>query len=151
MGVRDHRALAERMRAFNRFYTEAIGSLDDDHEGLPVTLAGSRLLFTIAATDDPRVRPLADALQLDLAYTSRVLGTLEDAGLIERTIDPDDRRRRAVALTAAGRDVLDEIEHRSNARMLAIVDHLNGEDTDRLLAAMDTIRSLLTPEETETR
>jgi len=138
------RALAERIRLFNRRYTEAIGSLDDRHEGLDITLVQSRLLYTIGSLQEPPVNQIADELGLDLAYTSRVLGTLEDAKLIRRTISADDRRQRVVALTAKGRRLLDEIERRSNQRVLALVRHLDADDIDRLLDAMDTIRVLIT-------
>lgn len=136
--------LAEQIRAFNRLYTQAIGSLDDRHEGLDVTLAQSRMLFTIGSLHESRVNRIADMLGLDLAYTSRVLGTLEDARLIRRTISTDDRRQRVVALTAKGRRLLHEIERRSNQRVLALVNHLDPADQDRLLDAMGTIGTLLT-------
>ena len=136
--------LAERIRAFNRLYTQAIGSLDDRHEGLDVTLAQSRMLFTIGSLTEPQVNQIADMIGLDLAYTSRVLGTLEDGGLIRRTISKDDRRQRVVVLTAKGRRLLEEIELRSNQRVLTLVQHLDSDGLDRLLDAMDTIRSLLT-------
>jgi DNA-binding MarR family transcriptional regulator len=142
------RALAERLRAFNRFYTEAIGSLDDHHEGLKVSLAQSRLLFTTASLDRPQVSQIADALGLDLAYTSRILGTLEDAGHLGRTVSRTDRRQRVVALTARGRRTLDEIERRSNSRMLALVAHLDDHNIDELFIAMNTIKRLLRKEDT---
>ncbi len=140
--------MAERIRAFNRQYTQAIGSLDDRHEGLDVSLAQSRLLFTIASLRDPQVNRIADVLGLDLAYTSRVLGTLEDAELIRRTISAGDRRQRVVTLTPAGRRLLDEIERRSNQRAVALVRHLDPEERERLLDAMDTIGVLLTRQDT---
>jgi len=136
--------MAERIRAFNRLYTQAIGSLDDRHEGLDVTLAQSRMLFTIGSLHESQVNQIADMLGLDLAYTSRVLGTLEGARLIRRTISTADRRQRVVALTAKGRRLLEEIERRSNQRVLALVNHLDPADLDRLLDAMDTIGTLLT-------
>ena len=136
--------LAEQIRAFNRLYTQAIGSLDDRHEGLDVTLAQSRMLFTIGSLHESHVNRIADMLGLDLAYTSRVLGTLEDAKLIRRTISTEDRRQRVVVLTAKGRRLLDEIERRSNQRVLALVNHLDPADQDRLLDAMGTIGTLLT-------
>ena len=143
----DDQSLAERIRAFNRLYTQAIGSLDDRHEGLDVSLAQSRMLFTIGSLAESQVNQLADALGLDLAYTSRVLGTLEDAKLIKRTISADDRRQRVVALSAKGRRLLDEIERRSNQRVLALVRHLNADEIGQLLNAMDTIRVLITKQD----
>ena len=143
----EDRDLAERIRAFNRLYTQAIGSLDDRHEGLDVTLAQSRVLFTIRSMEAPQVNQIAEVLGLDLAYTSRVLGTLEDRLLIRRTIAAEDRRQRVVALTPKGRRLLDEIERRSNQRVLALVHHLDPDGLDRLLHAMDTIGVLLTTQE----
>jgi len=135
------------VRAFNRLYTQAIGSLDDRHEGLDVTLAQSRLLFTIGKLTEPQVNQIADLLGLDLAYTSRLLGTLEDAKLIRRTISAQDRRQRVVALTPAGRRLLGELERRSNERVLTLIQHLDPEEVDRLLDAMDTIGVLITRQE----
>ena len=135
--------LAETIRSFNRFFTEAIGSLDEQHEGLDVTLAGSRILFTIRSMPDPQVGQIADALHLDLAYTSRVLGVLEDAGLVRRTISKVDRRQRDVALTPKGSRLLAELEDRSNSRVLGLVEHLSTAELERLLGAMATIRTLI--------
>ena len=101
------------------------------------------MLFTIGSLHESQVNQIADTLGLDLAYTSRVLGTLEDARLIRRTISAADRRQRVVALTAKGRRLLAEIERRSNQRVLALVDHLAQADLERLLDAMDTIGTLL--------
>lgn len=145
---RELQEIAEAIRSFNRFFTEAIGSLDEQHEGLDATLAGSRILFTVRSLDVAQVGQIADALHLDLAYTSRVLGVLEDSGLVRRTISKADRRQRDVRLTPKGGRLLAEIERRSNARVLAMVDHLRSEDIERLLAAMDTIRTLITKETT---
>jgi DNA-binding MarR family transcriptional regulator len=138
--------LAESIRSFNRFFTEAIGSLDEQHEGLDVTLAGSRILFTVRSLPDAQVGQVAEALRLDLAYTSRVLGVLEDSGLVRRTISRSDRRQRDVALTAKGDELLAEIERRSNARVLELVGHLSSDEVRRLLGAMSTIRTLIDKE-----
>lgn len=138
---------AEKIRAFNRLYTEAIGSLDDKHEGLAVTLGESRMLFAVRARELPSVNQIADALRLDLAYASRLLGSLEDRQLVKRTISPEDRRRRVVALTPKGSRLLTTIEKRSNERVLALFDHLHAADLRRLLEAMDTIAALINDKE----
>ena len=60
----DDQSLAERIRAFNRLYTQAIGSLDDRHEGLDVSLAQSRMLFRIGWLAESQVN------QIELTNTS---------------------------------------------------------------------------------
>ena len=59
------------------------------------------------------------------AMTNR-LDRLEEMGLVERLPDPTDRRGRLVALTDAGRELVDS----------AVVEHLANEE--RLLSGLDT-------------
>lgn len=49
---------------------------------------------------------IAAALQVDRPYATVLVNQLEDIGLVERTPDPDDKRRKVVALTAAGRQAM---------------------------------------------
>ncbi len=46
---------------------------------------------------------IAAALQVDRPYATVLVNQLEEIGLVERTADPGDRRRKVVALTADGR------------------------------------------------
>ena len=131
------------MRAFNRFYTERIGALDERHEGLALTIAESRCLFTVRRLGAPDIGQLAAALGLELSYVSRLVARLERAGRVRRAPADDDRRRRVVSLTPAGTKLLAEVEQRSNARMATLTAHLRPRQVKELLAAMDTIRDLL--------
>ena len=134
---------AEQMRTFNRFYTERIGALDDRHEGLALTLAESRCLFTIDRLGAPDIGMIADALALDLGYVSRLVSRLERAGRVRRARAAADGRRRVVTLTAAGEALLAEVARRSNVRMDDLTAHLRPAEMKELLGAMDTIRRLL--------
>jgi DNA-binding MarR family transcriptional regulator len=131
------------MRAFNRFYTEMIGALDDRHEGLNLTLAESRCLFTIDRLGSPDIGLIAETLRLDLGYVSRLVSRLEGAGRVRRARADDDHRRRVVTLTEAGAALLSEVAGRSDARMDALTDHLDQTQVAELLAAMETIRRLI--------
>jgi DNA-binding MarR family transcriptional regulator len=53
------------------------------------------------------VSDVARRLEVDLSNASRQLRALEDQGLVTRAVYPDDRRVARVAITAAGRRVLD--------------------------------------------
>ena len=63
------------------------------------------------------VSEVARRLEVDLSNASRQLRALEDQGLVTRTADPADRRIARVAITAAGRRVLDR------ARAIALNDY----------------------------
>ena len=55
------------------------------------------------------VSEVARRLEVDLSNASRQLRALEDEGLVTRTVDPTDRRVARVAVTAAGRRVLERV------------------------------------------
>jgi DNA-binding MarR family transcriptional regulator len=49
---------------------------------------------------------LARATGVDASYATLIVDKLEAHGLVERQLHPDDRRRKLVILTAAGRDAV---------------------------------------------
>jgi len=58
------------------------------------------------------MRTLADELHCDPANATGLVDRLEERGLIERRLDPHDRRVRRVVLTAAGRRMQERVEER---------------------------------------
>ena len=78
--------------------------------GLP--LASVELLFNITFEDDGRMRmgELADNLLLSRGGATRLVARLEEAGLVERVIPPDDRRATYAVITAKGREALERAE-----------------------------------------
>ena len=85
------------------------------------------VLATLRRTGPPyRLRPteFSSALMLTSSGTTKRLDRLEQAGLIERAPDPDDRRGILITLTDAGRELIDGVTDA----------HLANED--RLLSAL---------------
>jgi DNA-binding MarR family transcriptional regulator len=81
------------------------------------------VLATLRRAGPPyRLRPteFASALMLTSSGTTKRLDRLEEAGLITRSPDPDDRRGTLIALTAAGRRLIDGVTeaHLDNERRL---------------------------------
>lgn len=131
------------LRAFNRFYTREIGLLQTGHLDSPWTLTESRILYELAQDDRREVVELRRALDIDPGQLSRVLGRLEEGGLLTRAASPDDGRRQVAALTTAGSRAAALLDDRSNAAMRSRLDHLRPPERRRLFAAMDTVRRLL--------
>lgn len=133
---------AERLREFNRFYTRAIGVLNDRYLGHRRPLGASRLLFEIGG-GGADVRELRVRLGLDSGYTSRLLRVLESTRLVAVRASDRDARVRTAELTAKGRRELADLDDRARAVALALLDPLSPEQRAELLAAMALIQARL--------
>jgi len=133
----------EHVRAFNRFYTRRIGVL---HEGLlhtDFTLTESRLLWELAHRDDLTATQLAQELDLDPGYLSRLLRALKERGLIRSTRAKDDARHQHLNLTAAGRRAFAPLDERSRSDIGALLGGLPETHQQQLLASMASVERLL--------
>src|SRR5688572_12228495 len=96
-----------RVRSFNRLLTRQLGVLNDRYLGHR-PLGEGRVLFEIGV-DGATPRDVRARLGLDSGYLSRLLGSLEREGLIERSPNPSDRRTTQLRLTHAGEAELSEL------------------------------------------
>src|SRR3954452_3313022 len=138
------------VRRFNRTVTAHVGALDDHFLGGGLALGEARLLWEIGP-DGCEVRALRARLDLDSGYVSRLLRSLEGAGLVTVESDPADRRRRLVRLTAKGTTERAELDRRSDAKASSLLEPLNPAQQDRLVAAMREGARLLTAGSVEIR
>ncbi|MEU6644989.1 helix-turn-helix domain-containing GNAT family N-acetyltransferase [Saccharomonospora sp. NPDC046836] len=138
--------LSERIsgvRAFNRLYTRVIGVLDEGLVGTSYSLGEARVLYELAQHDVGEVPELRKRLALDPGYASRLLGRLENRGLVVRSPAPSDARRHIVGLTEDGRAAQSALEERTNTQIGELLATLPEIEQHRLLAAMQTITGLL--------
>lgn len=133
----------ETVRRFNRFYTAAIGTLDEGLLKSTLSLAEARLLFEIATSERPTASEIAGRLKLDLGYVSRMLGKFEDRGFIQRKTSATDGRQNILSLTAAGRKEFTAINRRSSEQVAAMLASLGPEKQHRLVQAMTSIEAIL--------
>jgi DNA-binding MarR family transcriptional regulator/GNAT superfamily N-acetyltransferase len=134
------------VRRFNRTVTERVGALHDRYLARDRSLGESRLLWEIGAggTDGCEVRAVRDALGLDSGYLSRMLRSLESAGLVEVGPSTGDRRVRTARLTLAGRAERRLLDDRSEALAASMLAPLDRARQQRLVAAMGEVTRLLT-------
>jgi DNA-binding MarR family transcriptional regulator/GNAT superfamily N-acetyltransferase len=136
-------AAVATVRRFNRIVTQRVGALDDHFLSRNRPLGEARLLWEVGK-EGGDVRTLRARLGLDSGYVSRLLRSLEDAGLVVVEPGADDRRVRTARLTAAGCAELAELDRRSDELAASLLEPLTNGQRDRLVAAMSEVERLLT-------
>jgi DNA-binding MarR family transcriptional regulator/GNAT superfamily N-acetyltransferase len=136
-------ALISEVRRFNRTVTQRIGALHDRFLSRGRPLGEARVLWEIG-TEGRDVRSLRTDLDLDSGYASRLLRSLQQAGLVTVEENPSDRRVRVARLTQAGRAERAVLDQRSDQLAATLLDPLSEHQRARLVQAMGEVERLLT-------
>ena len=93
---------------------------DEEIAALGLTPAVARALHELDPDRPPPARDLAEQLGCDRSNVTALVDKLEQAGLVERRVDPADRRQKTLVVTEAGRRVRDRVRQvMSDSRLLA--------------------------------
>jgi len=130
-----------RVRAFNRDYTRRIGVLSQGLLESPYSLTEVRVMYELAHREGVTAAELADDLDLDRGYLSRLLKRFEAKKLLARTASREDGRRQHMRLTVAGKRVFEPLEQRSQEQVRSMFAALDTERQGAVLAAMEVIQS----------
>ena len=133
----------EAIRAFNRYYAQAIGVLDDAHPSSPYSLTELRILHELSRHEGITATALADRLSMDHGFLSRKLAGLAERRLLKRTRSTLDRRQYNLALSALGRKQQPKLEAQASAQVAGMLEPIAREKRAQLVSAMETIRSIL--------
>jgi DNA-binding MarR family transcriptional regulator/GNAT superfamily N-acetyltransferase len=136
-------AMVSQVRRFNRIVTQRVGALDDRFLARDRPLGAARLLWEIG-DDGCEVRALRERLELDSGYLSRLLRSLEAAGLVAVEPGERDRRVRVARLTPTGIDERAVLERRSEELATSFLAPLGASQRARLVGAMGDVERLLT-------
>lgn len=136
-------AVITQVRRFNRIVTERVGALNDHFHARALSLGEARVLWEIGA-EGRDVRTLRAQLGLDSGYLSRLLRSLEAARLITVGAKPSDRRIRIARLTRKGRAELTVLDRRSDDVAASLLEPLNPDQRERMVAAMADVERLMT-------
>jgi DNA-binding MarR family transcriptional regulator len=135
--------LIDKIRAFNRFYTNVIGLLDQHFLDSPFSLTEGRVLYEICNTDECTAKKIREKILIDEGYLSRILDSFSKRGFIKRTPSQMDGRLRIIAPTEKGQKEFAILNQNSNRLISQLVEKLSGEERAELLRNMDKIRTLL--------
>ena len=70
---------------------------------------------------------------------TRMLGRLEESGLVARTPDPQDRRSSLLAITADGHALMEAMRNRKTAFLVPRLEALSAEERDTLARAAEIL------------
>ena len=97
-------------------------------QGSDLTRPQLELLFSIKHHDGPTSRELATYLHVSPGAVSQILEGLDEQQLIERQIDPSDRRRQVLRVSASGKAVIKRIETRRRQMMERVMQGLSDDE-----------------------
>jgi DNA-binding MarR family transcriptional regulator/GNAT superfamily N-acetyltransferase len=136
-------AMISQTRRFNRIVTQRVGALDDHFLARDRPLGEARVLWEIGA-EGRDVRSLRTQLGLDSGYLSRMLRSLEAAGLVTIAPNKSDRRVRIAKLTRSGLAERAVLDRRSDELAASLLAPLSAGQRARLVTAMADVERLLT-------
>jgi DNA-binding MarR family transcriptional regulator len=100
------------------------------------------VLGTVVRVGPVGASELADIEGLNPTMVSRIIGKLEDAGLVTRTIHPDDRRAVLVQVTKEGAQLQRRLRRLRTALFAERLGRLPDALADELLGALPAIEEL---------
>jgi DNA-binding MarR family transcriptional regulator/GNAT superfamily N-acetyltransferase len=142
--------MIDQVRRFNRVVTERVGALSDHFLGSAMPLGQARVLWEIGL-DGCELRLLRARLGLDSGYLSRIVRSLEAAGLVVVSPSGADGRIRVARLTPAGRRERTTLDERSDELAGSLLRPLSGPQRERLVTAMRDVERLLIAASVEIR
>ncbi len=100
------------------------------------------VLAALTVHGDHTLGQLADRERVTAPSMNRTVSLLEEAGYVSRTPDDGDRRKVTIALTAAGRVVVDETVRRRDAWLEEALAALDDDERQTLAAAAEIMRAV---------
>ena len=131
------------LRRFNRMYTRFIGTLNEGLLQTEFTLAEARVLYELATRTAPNASEIVETLSLDPGYLSRLLGKLEQNGLLRREASEFDARSAQLLLTPRGRAAFKKLNALSEQQAQTVLQSLPNQARIELIQSMQSIEGIL--------
>lgn len=137
------KSIISNMRAFNRYYTNLIGLLDQGYLETHYTLTEARILFEISPLGKIDTSEIIDALLIDKSYLSRVLKKFEKDNLITRSKSAKDSRSSQISLTEKGLSELNVLNNLADRQFEDLLKDLSSREINQLALHMNSIIEIL--------
>jgi DNA-binding MarR family transcriptional regulator len=108
-----------------------------------ITPSGLSALASIERLGPCTLGELAARERVQPPTMTRIVVRLEEDGLVDRIVGPEDRRVSRVALTADGRQTIQRIRSRKNAYLAKKLRKLSADEIEALARAVDALERIL--------
>ena len=133
----------QKIRAFNRFYTDMIGLLDQHILNSRFSLPEVRVLYEINALKTGTATQIMERMSIDAGYLSRLLKGFERSKIIRRRKTASDARASEISLTSKGQKLFDQLDKASEDQILDLLAHLPAARQEELSEWMERIKIIL--------
>lgn len=147
--MKQNQQLIDKIRSFNRFYTNVIGLLDQHFLDTPFSLTEGRVLYEICNIDECSAKKIRENIVIDEGYLSRILNGFTKRGLIKKTPSKSDGRLRIIIPTEKGKREFAALNENSNKLICEMIETLPQEEREELVQMMERIYKLLGRRETK--
>ena len=141
--MKSDQELIDKIRSFNRFYTNIIGLLDQHFLDSPFSLTEGRVLYEICNTEECSAKKIREKIIIDEGYLSRILDSFLKRGLIKKTLSSRDGRLRIIVPTEKGKREFAKLNENSNILIVQLIEKLSEEERADFLNKMEGIQTLL--------
>ena len=104
-----------------------------------VSLSQCHVLVEIRELGETTIKDLSEILELDKSTLSRTVDGMLNIGLVNREIDPDDRRFMKLSLTEQGKKLADSINGKCDSYYESVFKQIPQKDHASILSAVQTI------------
>lgn len=134
----------EKIRKFNRFYTNMIGLLDQHFLDTPYSLTEGRVLYEISQMEECSAKKIRENIIIDEGYLSRIIDKFVQRGLVKKSPASRDRRLHMIVLTKKGRSEFEKLNDNSDKSISRMIERLSEQESTELVGMMERIQNLLT-------
>lgn len=132
-----------KIRTFNRFYMPSMNLLGDHYLGSEYSVTEARVFFEIYENEGCNAAHIAQQMNIDKSYLSRIISKHEKSGYIHRERSVGDSRSYHLYLTDAGKMRAEDFIRKSNEEIGRVIHGLSSEEEHRLTEALETVTRLL--------
>lgn len=135
--------ILKQVRVFNRFFTAKLNVFNRYALGTSYSLVEGRIIGEIGRNEGCSANNIAEFLNMDKSYLSRILKRLESNGLISRIVSDGDIRKKHLSLTKSGHELFEKLEILSDKQVEDMLSGLSNVQVEQLLKSMRFIQSTL--------